>query len=61
MEKTKRLLIEGVSWLDRMRLAAIHIDYIFAGSTVGISDKPKDIYISKDDYTKARGIMSKDI
>ena len=61
MEKTKRLLIEGVSWLDRMRLAAIHIDYIFAASTVGISDKPKDIYIDKNDYGRAKLIMSKDI
>jgi len=61
MDKNKRLLIEGVNWLDRMRLAAIHIDYIFAGSSVGISDKPKDIYISKDDYAQAKLIMTKEI
>ena len=65
MNKSKKMLIEDVSWLDRMRLSALQIDYkidyIFSESCDNKGDQPRDIYINMDDYGRAKLIMTKDI
>ena len=61
MNKSKKMLIEDVSWLDRMRLSALQIDYIFSESCDNKGDQPRDIYINTDDYGRAKLIMTKDI
>lgn len=61
MKNSKKMLIEDVSWLDRMRLSALQIDYIFSESCDNKGDQPRDIYINTDDYGRAKLIMTKDI
>ena len=61
MNKSKKMLIEDVNWLDRMRLSALQIDYIFSESCDNKGDQPRDIYINMDDYGRAKLIMTKDI
>jgi len=61
MNKSKKMLIEDVNWLDRMRLSALQIDYIFSESCDNKGDQPRDIYINTDDYGRAKLIMTKDI
>jgi len=64
MDKSKRMLIEDVNWLDRMRLSALQIDYIFSESCDKHNNKGgylRDIYIKTDDYGRAKLIMKKEI
>lgn len=60
--KSKKILLENISWIDRMRLNMLKIDYSFSESERAIGDKTcRDIDINEADYSRAKLIMSKEI